>query len=82
MNFTVSVWVKEGEIGVRSIDTVDDAIIYLADWPARDRGPLYFVAVNALESAKSGSIPADEAKPELIELLADAGILAEDQMPN
>jgi len=45
---------------VRSIDGIEDALAYLENWPESDRGPRYFVAINALET---GSINPDEAKP-------------------
>lgn len=58
MRFTADVWISDG-VGVRSIDGIEDALAYLENWPASDRGPRYFVALSALESAKMGLINPD-----------------------
>lgn len=77
MQFSVSVWVREGEIGVSPISTVEEALAFIKEWPMDKRGPLYFVASNSLDSAASESIPADEARARFVDFCEEAGVLAE-----
>lgn len=80
MRFKVNVWVKEDGLGVSPVSTVEEAIEMLAEWPSDRRGPLYYVASNSLESARTGSIPPDEAKNAFVDFCHDAGILAEERL--
>ena len=77
--FRATVWAKEGETGFRPIGSIEEAQIFLEGWPAIERGPLYYVAANSIESAKTGSISPDDAKKALIEFLDDANVLAEER---
>lgn len=52
--FKVSVWARDGEFGIRQIDSVEEAQIFLDGWTWEKRGPLYFAAVERLRSAEQG----------------------------
>lgn len=79
-NFSASIWAKDGEFGIRPIGSVEEAQIFLEGWPQAGRCPLYYVAANSIGSAKAGSIPPDEAKHALFNLLEDANALAEEKL--
>jgi hypothetical protein len=53
---------------------------FLADWPITERTPLYYAAVNSVESVRAGSIPPEAARNALIVFLEEADILAEGQI--
>ena len=78
--FSVSVWAKGGEFGIRPIGSVQEAQIFLDGWPMEKRGPTYYAAANSMQSAEEGSLPANEARAALIEFLDEAGALAEEQL--
>jgi hypothetical protein len=77
VHFSVSVWVRDGEIGVSPISSVEEALAFIKEWPVDKRGPLYFVASNSLQSAVSKSIAADEARARFMDFCDEAGVLAE-----
>lgn len=78
--FTVGVWAKDGEFGIRPLDSIQEAQIFLDSWPMERRGPLYYVAANSLKSAEEGAILADDAKSALLNFLSDAEALAEEKL--
>lgn len=78
--FTVSIWAKDGDFNVRSINSIEEAIAFLANWPITERGALFHAAASSVESAKAGSISPEEAKEALVELLDDANVLAEERL--
>jgi hypothetical protein len=75
--FSASIWVKEGEFGVRPLGSIEEAQLYLEQWPDRQRGPFYYLAAHALRVAQTGQIEPDEAKDALLGFLDNEGVLAE-----
>lgn len=76
-HFSVSVWVKDQEFGVRQLGSIEDAQSYLAAWPDSGKGPFYHLAVHALGVAQRGQIEPDGAKETLLGFLESEGMLAE-----
>jgi hypothetical protein len=74
--FSVSIWVKEGEFGVRPLGSIE-AQLFLEEWPLKDRGPFYYLAAHTLAVAQRGLTEPDEAREALVGFLDNAGILAE-----
>jgi hypothetical protein len=80
MKFSTNVWAKDGDFNIRSVGSVEEAMAFLANWPVMERGPLYYVAANSIESARVGAITPDDARKALVEFLDDVDALAEDQL--
>ena len=59
--FSASIWARDGGYGIRPIDSVQEAQIFLDGWPMEGRTPLYYLAANSMKSAEEGSIPPEEA---------------------
>lgn len=80
MKFNASIWARAGEFSVYPINTVEGAGVFLEEWPAEQRGPLYYMAANAVEACKAGNISPNEVRDILVTFLDDAKALAEERM--
>ncbi|MHA6643427.1 hypothetical protein ACX3P1_12225 [Mesorhizobium sp. A623] len=80
MRFTTSVWVKDGELGVTPITTVEEAAAIIGAYPNNADHPFAYVAGKSIESAKAGHIKPDQAKPHFLDFCEKAGLLAEDRI--
>lgn len=80
MRFMSSLWVKEGDFGISPISSIEEGIDFLAGWPASNRSACFYVASNALEAARAGNIPFEEACSALHAFCQEAGVLV-DEIP-
>lgn len=78
--FSVSIWARDGDLGIRPIGSVEEAGISLEGWPAAERSPLYHVAANNIEAARAGSMTPDMVADALVEFLREKGALAEERL--
>ncbi len=76
--FSTSIWVKREEMNVLPLETVEEAMRFLDEWPAGRRTPLYYVAVNSLQEAAKGTISPGKARAAVVTFLKDTDNLAED----
>jgi hypothetical protein len=64
---------------VVEIDTLQEAIRFLDDWPAARRGPVYTCAKKGCEAALAGAMKVDDARKALESFARITGILARRQ---
>ncbi|WP_162252003.1 DUF982 domain-containing protein [Mesorhizobium sp. Root552] len=75
--FSTSIWVKDVEFGVRPLGSLEEAQLFLDEWPQDRRGPFYYLAAQAIGIAQREQIRPDEARDALVAFLENEGILAE-----
>lgn len=75
--FSTSIWIKDGEFGVRLLGSLEDAQLFLDEWPHDRRGPFYYLAAHAIGIAQRGQIRPDEARDALVGFLENEAVLAE-----
>ena len=61
---------------VVEIDTLQEAVRFLDDWPAARRGPVYTCAKKGCEAALAGDMKVDDARKALESFARITGILA------
>lgn len=65
---------------VEEIYGVEQALDFLADWPAGRQGPVFQAAFNACFGASVGVVATEDACRALVALCRVSGILAKDAM--
>ncbi|MEQ1951243.1 DUF982 domain-containing protein [Mesorhizobium sp. CN2-181] len=57
------------------IDSLQNAVIFLRDWPGARRGPVYACAMKSCEAALAGSVRAEDARKAFESFARITGIL-------
>lgn len=63
----------------QDIETLEQALQFLRDWPADRRGPVYQAAYNACTAAREGYLTVEEARKSLSGFARITGILRNEQ---
>ena len=58
------------------IDSLQNAMAFLRDWPGARRGPVYACATKSCEAAFAGAVKAEDARKALESFARITGILA------
>ncbi|MCX8570793.1 hypothetical protein [Aminobacter sp. MET-1] len=70
-----SIWVKVGGFILLHITTFDEASAFLEDWDVGARNAFFYLASDAFEGLKEGSIPPEVARLAFETFCRDAGVL-------
>jgi len=73
--FDSPLYVKDGDLLVRQIQCVADALDFLDEWPADRRGMMFDVAQEALHSAHDGRFPLTAARTAFASWARASGVL-------
>ncbi len=79
MKFATVVWIRDGELGVSPIATLEEAAEFLANLPDPPRDPYAYIACKSIASARAGHIAPDQAKQHFLDYCEEAGLLAQDK---
>ena len=73
--FDSPVYVKDGSFVVEQIQSVADALDFLDEWPADQRGMMFEATELALHSAHDGRLPVTAARNAFAHWARSAGVL-------
>ncbi|PSJ56537.1 DUF982 domain-containing protein [Kumtagia ephedrae] len=76
--FRAPVWLRV-EDSVTEIETLHEAVAFLADWPRGRQGPVYACAKRSCEAALAGTMKVDDARKAFESFARITGILARRQ---
>lgn len=62
---------------IEEIDSVQEAMIFLREWPVGRRGPVYRCALNCCSAAMAAQMTAEEARKSFLGFARITGLLAE-----
>ena len=65
---------------VEEIESVADALVFLREWPANRRGPVYRSALNCCSAAKAAQLSAEQARKSFASFARITGLLVDDMM--
>ena len=71
---------REKGLPVEEIDSVQDAMIFLREWPVGRRGPVYRCALNCCAAAIAAQMTAEEARRSFIGFARITGLLVESDL--
>lgn len=66
---------------VEEIESVTEAIVFLRDWPAARRGPVYTCALKCCSAALAGQMTSEEARKSFVGFVRITGLLAGQVVP-
>jgi hypothetical protein len=73
--FNRPILVKDGNVLIREISCLEDALEFLYEWPKNRRGPIYETALRACQRAFDSDYPLTAARDALASFTKSAGIM-------
>ncbi|MGB3539087.1 MAG: DUF982 domain-containing protein [Mesorhizobium sp.] len=62
---------------IEEIDSVQEAMVFLREWPVGRRGPVYRCALNCCSAAMAAQMTAEEARKSFLGFARITGLLAD-----
>jgi hypothetical protein len=62
---------------IEEIDSVQEAMVFLREWPVGRRGPVYRCALNCCSAAMAAQMTAEEARKSFLGFARITGLLVE-----
>lgn len=73
--FDRSIFVRDNKNSIRELESISDALAFLASWPESRRGPIYHSAYRACQAVREERLHLDGARNALHYFARSAGIL-------